>query len=71
MRHSLTCDQDKEMAKHAELAAQTGVKVYFCDPRNCRLTALRSRNDCWNSGGTCSRRAARLQAKAAEPLRRR
>jgi IS30 family transposase len=34
MRHSLTYGQRKEMARHAELAARTGVKVYFCDPHS-------------------------------------
>src|SRR6201997_740502 len=34
MRQSLTCDQGKEMARHAELAAATGVRVYFCDPHS-------------------------------------
>jgi hypothetical protein len=34
MRHSLTYDQGKEMARHTELAARTGVKVYFCDPHS-------------------------------------
>jgi transposase, IS30 family len=34
MRHSLTYDQGKEMSRHAELAAHTGVKVYFCDPHS-------------------------------------
>lgn len=34
MRQSLTYDQGKEMARHAELTAQTGVKVYFCDPHS-------------------------------------
>jgi IS30 family transposase len=34
MRHSLTYDQGKEMARHAELAANTGVRVYFCDPHS-------------------------------------
>ena len=34
MRHSLTYDQGKEMARHAELAAATGVRVYFCDPHS-------------------------------------
>jgi IS30 family transposase len=31
MRHSLTYDQGKEMTRHRELTASTGVKVYFCD----------------------------------------
>jgi IS30 family transposase len=34
LRKSFTYDQGKEMARHAELAAQTGVKVYFCDPHS-------------------------------------
>ena len=34
MRHSFTYDQGKEMANHAELERQTGVKVYFCDPHS-------------------------------------
>ena len=34
MRHSLTYDQGKEMTRHRELTATTGVKVYFCDPHS-------------------------------------
>ncbi len=34
MRQSLTYDQGKEMAHHAQLTAKTGVKVYFCDPHS-------------------------------------
>ncbi len=34
MRQSLTYDQGKEMARHADLSAQTGVKIYFCDPHS-------------------------------------
>jgi IS30 family transposase len=34
MRQSLTYDQGKEMARQAELTAQTGVTVYFCDPHS-------------------------------------
>jgi transposase, IS30 family len=34
MSQSLTYDQGKEMARHAELAANTGVRVYFCDPHS-------------------------------------
>ena len=34
MRQSLTYDQGKEMARHADLAASTGVRVYFCDPHS-------------------------------------
>ena len=34
MRKTLTYDQGKEMARHAELTARTNVKVYFCDPHS-------------------------------------
>jgi len=32
LRLTLTCDQGKEMARHKELAALTGLRVYFADP---------------------------------------
>ncbi|HET7868628.1 MAG TPA: IS30 family transposase [Burkholderiaceae bacterium] len=34
MRLTLTYDQGKEMMAHRELAARTGVRVYFCDPHS-------------------------------------
>jgi len=34
MRQTLTYDQGKEMARHAELTRATGVRVYFCDPHS-------------------------------------
>lgn len=34
MRTSLAYDQGKEMARHAELARQLKIKVYFCDPHS-------------------------------------
>src|SRR4029077_10525334 len=32
LRRSVTWDRGKELARHAELTAATGTKVYFCDP---------------------------------------
>ena len=32
LRKSLTYDRGTEMARHAELTANTGIKVWFCDP---------------------------------------
>ena len=34
LRQSLTYDQGKEMSRHRDLSANTGVKVYFCDPHS-------------------------------------
>jgi IS30 family transposase len=34
LRRSITWDQGKEMADHARFSIQTGVPVYFCDPRS-------------------------------------
>lgn len=34
LRLSLTWDRGMELAKHLELTASTGVKVYFCDPQS-------------------------------------
>lgn len=34
MRQTLTYDQGREMSRHAELTAATGVRVYFCDPHS-------------------------------------
>ena len=34
LRQSLTYDQGKELSRHKDLAARTGVAVYFCDPHS-------------------------------------
>jgi len=34
LRQSFTYDQGRELSRHQELAAQTGVNVYFCDPHS-------------------------------------
>jgi len=34
LRQTFTYDQGKEMSRHQELSAATGVKVYFCDPHS-------------------------------------
>lgn len=34
LRRSLTWDQGAEMAQHARLRVETGLKVYFCDPHS-------------------------------------
>lgn len=34
LRHSLTWDQGSEMAQYAQLQMDTGLQIYFCDPKS-------------------------------------
>ena len=34
LRQSITWDQGKEMAQHLQFAVDTGVQIYFCDPKS-------------------------------------
>ena len=52
LRLTLTYDQGKEMARHRELAALTGLRVYFADP-HAPWQRGSNENTCYTRALTC------------------
>ena len=47
LRSSITWDHGKEMAEHVEFTFESGVQIYFCDPKSpAARAATRTPTDC-------------------------
>jgi IS30 family transposase len=55
LRQTLTYDQGKEMSAHQQLAANTHIRVYFCDPHSPW-----QRGTCENTNGLLNQRSATI-----------